>query len=184
MLGYANSFTIIAIFWQAHHRLFLGVRRFDGVLLWLVFLQLGCIAFVPFPTAVVGEHVGNPVAQEFYYATLLVNGLVWVLLRWYSTSGHRLVDRNLSSSDLRRYLRLSLAAPAVFLVVMLATLLGVGRLINPLVLGYLLALGYIALAAADTWEQMRERSERAEGALPEGTPAKEQRAHDQDANSS
>src|ERR671933_565854 len=118
VLAYINSFTIIAILWQAHHRLFLEVRRFDGILPWLVFLQLGCIAFVPFPTAVVGEHVGNPVAQEFYYATLLVNGLVWVLLRWYSTSGHRLVDRNLSSSDLRRYLRLSLAAPVVFLVVM------------------------------------------------------------------
>ena len=184
VLGYANSFTIIAIFWQAHHRLFLGVRRFDGVLLWLVFLQLGCIAFVPFPTAVVGEHVGNPVAQEFYYATLLVNGLVWVLLRWYATAGYRLVDRELNSSDLRRYMRLSLAAPVVFLVVMVAIPLGVGRLINPLLLGYLLALGYIALAAADTWEQRRERSEVAEGALPEGTPAKEQRAHDEDANTS
>ena len=184
VLGYANSFTIIAIFWQAHHRLFLGVRRFDGILMWLVFFQLGCIAFVPFPTAVVGEHVGNPVAQEFYYATLLVNGLVWVLLRWYATAGYRLVDRELNSSDLRRYMRLSLAAPVVFLVVMVAIPLGVGRLINPLLLGYLLALGYIALAAADTWKQMRERSERAEGALPEGTPAKEQRAHDEDANTS
>ena len=185
VLGYANSFTIIAIFWQAHHRLFLGVRRFDGVLLWLVFLQLGCIAFVPFPTAVVGEHVGNPVAQEFYYATLLVNGLVWVLLRWYATAGYRLVDRELNSSDLRRYMRLSLATPVVFLVVMVSIPLGVGRLINPLLLGYLLALGYIALAAADAWEQVRERSERVEGAVPDGTAAKGQRANnDEDSDRS
>ena len=38
LLSYLTSFTMIAVFWQAHHRLFLQVRRFDGVLLWLVFL--------------------------------------------------------------------------------------------------------------------------------------------------
>lgn len=183
VLGYVNSFTAIAIFWQAHHRLFLQVRRFDGILLWLVFLQLGCIGFIPFPTAVIGEHVGNPVAQEFYFGTLFVNGLVWVLLRWYATAGHRLVSTDLSSRDLRLYLRLSLAAPVVFLVLMVLIALGVGRLINPLVLGYLLALGYIAFAGANTWEQRREGSETAEAARPEGTPAREQRANDEDANS-
>jgi uncharacterized membrane protein len=57
LLSYLTSFTMIAVFWQAHHRLFLQVRRFDGVLLWLVFLQLASIAFLPFPTAVVGTHV-------------------------------------------------------------------------------------------------------------------------------
>src|SRR5919199_592382 len=57
LLGYVTSFTMIAVFWQAHHRLFLQVRRFDGVLLWLVFLQLASIAFLPFPTAVVGTPV-------------------------------------------------------------------------------------------------------------------------------
>ena len=90
MLAYLNSFTVIAIFWQAHHRLFLQVRRFDGVLLWLVFLQLGCIGFAPFPLAV---------AQQFYFGTLLVTGLAWVLLRWYATAGHRLVSPDLSSRD-------------------------------------------------------------------------------------
>jgi uncharacterized membrane protein len=184
VLGYVNSFTVIAIFWQAHHRLFLQVRRFDGILLWLVFLQLGCIGFIPFPTAVIGEHVANPVAQEFYFGTLLINGLVWVLLRWYATAGHRLVSPDLSSHDLRLYLHLSLAAPVLFLALMALIALGMGRLINPLVLGYLLALGYIAFAGANTWEQRREVSEVAEGARPEGSPAKEQRANDEEANSS
>jgi len=184
VLGYLNSFTAIAIFWQAHHRLFLQVRHFDGILLWLVFLQLGCIGFIPFPTAVIGEHVDNPVAQEFYFGTLFVNGLVWVLLRWYATAGHRLVSPDLSSRDLRLYLRLSLAAPVVFLALMALIALGVGRLINPLVLGYLLALGYIAFAGANTWDQRREGSEAAEGEEPEDTPAKEQRVNDEDANSS
>ena len=183
VLAYANSFAVIAIFWQAHHRLFLQVRRFDGILLWLVFLQLGCIGFIPFPTAVIGEHGTNPVAQQFYFGTLLVSSLAWVLLRWYATAGHRLVGEDLSSRDLRRYLRLSLLAPVIFLVVMALIPLGVGRLINPLLLGYLLALVYIALAVTDTWEQRRERTEAAEGARVEGAAAKEQRASDEDVNS-
>lgn len=184
VLAYATSFTAIAIFWQAHHRLFLEVQRFDGILLWLVFLQLGCIGFIPFPTAVIGAHVGNPVAQEFYFGTLFVNGLVWVLLRWYATAGHRLVSPEESSRDLRLYLLRSLAAPVVFLVLMVLVPLGVNRLINPLLLAYILALGYIALAGRlDTWEQRQEESEAAEGVGPENTPAQNQRADDEDTNS-
>jgi uncharacterized membrane protein len=184
VLAYATSFTAIAIFWQAHHRLFLEVQRFDGILLWLVFLQLGCIGFIPFPTAVIGAHVGNPVAQEFYFGTLFVNGLVWVLLRWYATAGHRLVSPDESSRDLRLYLLRSLAAPVVFLVLMVLVPLGVNRLINPLLLAYILALGYIALAGRlDTWEQRQEESEAAEGVGPENTPAQNQRADDEDTNS-
>jgi uncharacterized membrane protein len=175
VLAYLNSFTVIAIFWQAHHRLFLQVRRFDGILLWLVFLQLGCIGFVPFPTVVIGERGTNSVAQQFYFGSLLVAGLAWVLLRWYATAGHRLASPDLSSRDLQLYLRNSLAAPVVFITLMALTALGVGRLINPLLVTYFLALCYIALSSRRyTWEQRREVFEAVEGANPESTPEEEQ----------
>jgi uncharacterized membrane protein len=57
MLGFLTSFTLIAIFWHGHHRAFHYVRRFDGPLEWLTFGQLSCIVFIPFPTAILGEHV-------------------------------------------------------------------------------------------------------------------------------
>ena len=179
VLAYLNSFTIIAILWQAHHRLFLQVRRFDGILLWLVFLQLGCLGFIPFPTAVIGAHASNPVAQQFYLGTLLVTSLAWVLLRWYATTEHRLVSPDLSSRDLRFYLRNSAAAPVVFAILMALTALGVGRLINPLLVTYFVALVYIALSSLRyTWEERREVLEAAEEeASPESAPGKEQRAN-------
>jgi|SRR5215213_5577711 len=65
ILSFLTSFTLIAIFWQGNNRSFHYVRRFDGRFAWLVFLQLLCIAFMPFPTTVLGEHVSDPVAQEF-----------------------------------------------------------------------------------------------------------------------
>jgi hypothetical protein len=59
-------------------------------------------------------------------------------LRWYATAGHRLVSPDLSSRDLRLYLRNSVAAPVVFIILMALTALGVGRLINSLLVTYFL----------------------------------------------
>src|SRR5919199_6970718 len=75
MLGFLTSFTLIGLFWHGNHRAFYYIRRFDSRLDHLTLLQLLCIAFIPFPTAIVGEHVSDPVAQVFYFAAILVTGL-------------------------------------------------------------------------------------------------------------
>jgi uncharacterized membrane protein len=81
VLSFLTSFTLIAIFWHGNHRAFHYLRRFDGRrLAYLMLLQLLCIAFIPFPTAVVGEHVSDPVAQEFYFSAILVTGLATMAL--------------------------------------------------------------------------------------------------------
>ena len=174
LLSYVTSFTMIAVFWQAHHRLFLQVRRFDGVLLWLVFLQLASIAFLPFPTAVVGTHVGDPVAEEFYYGSLLLISLDWSALRWYATAGHRLVSLELSPHDLRRYLRISLVAPVTFLILMGLIPMGLGQLIEPLLLGYLIALFYVVFSIHDWRPSRPTRSEATEKTRPESARPEEQ----------
>ena len=175
VLSYLTSFTVIATFWQAHLRLFLQLRRFDGVLLWLVFLQLASIAFLPFPTAVVGTHLGDLVAEEFYYGTLLLISLDWAMLRWYTTSGHRLVSLELSPHDLRRYLRLSLVAPVTFLILMVLIPLGLGQIIEPLLLGYFLVLFYVVMSILD-WRSSRSTGveETLEEAEPESDLVEEQ----------
>jgi hypothetical protein len=90
VLSFLTSFTLIAIFWHGNHRAFHYLSRFDGRLTYLMFLQLLCIACIPFPTAVVGEHVSDPVAQEFYFGAILVTGLATVALWWYVSSEPRL----------------------------------------------------------------------------------------------
>ena len=175
LLSYVTSFTMIAVFWQAHHRLFLQVTRFDGVLLWLVFLQLASIAFLPFPTAVVGAHVGDPVAEEFYFGSLLLTSFDWAALRWYATAGHRLVSTELSPHDLRRYLRFSLVAPVTFLILMGLIPVGLGQLIEPLLLGYLVALFYVGFSIHD-WRPSRPTGLGVpETARPEGARPPEER---------
>src|ERR671916_1998243 len=76
VLAFLTSFVFIANFWVGHNMLFHQIRRFDGGLMWLALLQLLCIAFLPFPTSVVGEHVSDAVAQQFYLGSILVTGLM------------------------------------------------------------------------------------------------------------
>jgi uncharacterized membrane protein len=98
VLGFLTSFSLIGLFWHGNHRAFHYLRRFDSRLAHLMLLQLLCVAFIPFPTAVVGEHVSDPVAQVFYFASIIVTGLATMALWWYASSGHRLVDPELHPS--------------------------------------------------------------------------------------
>ena len=49
-LGYFLSFAGISIFWVIHHSIFRPIRAYDRTLLYLNFLFLMVVAFVPFPT--------------------------------------------------------------------------------------------------------------------------------------
>jgi len=145
VLAFLTSFTVIANFWVGHNVLFQHIRRFDGGLMWLALLQLLCVAFIPFPTSVIGGHIGDPVAQQFYFATLLLTGLVMAALWWYIRSGRRLVDTELSPRFVRRTHLIFLTLPATMLVLMGLVAVGIGGLINPLLLFALATLCFIAL---------------------------------------
>ncbi len=154
VLAFLTSFLFIANFWVGHNMLFYQVKRFDGGLMWLALVQLLCIAFLPFPTSVVGEYVSDPVAQQFYLGALLVTGLLMWALWWYMSSGHRLVDPDLSPQVIRRHHIISSGVPASVIVMMGLVALGVGKLVNPLVLAYLVAFAYVVLGVFEGRESL------------------------------
>src|SRR5919112_503279 len=130
VLAFLTSFLFIANFWVL------------------------CVAFLPFPTSVVGEHVSDPVAQQFYFGSLLVTGLVMWALWWYMSSGHRSVDRDLSARAIRRHHLISSGVPASILLLMGLVALGVGRFVNALLLAYLVAFGYVVLGVLEHRESL------------------------------
>jgi uncharacterized membrane protein len=157
VLGFLTSFTLIAVFWHGNHRRLHYLRRFDGPLDWLTLLQLLCIAFIPFPTAIVGEHVSDPVAQVFYFAAILATGLATLALWWHVSREPRLLDPELHPRVIRRFYLNILAGPVAFPIsMMVLIILGIGRLINPLVLAYLSMLVYILLGVSDRFEARLE----------------------------
>jgi uncharacterized membrane protein len=97
--AYVLSFVVIARFWIAHHATFRYIRRYDDTLIWLNFLLLILVAFLPFPTSVLGAHGNTPTGASFYGAALVCTSAASGALLWYASGrGHLLgpeVDRRL-----------------------------------------------------------------------------------------
>ena len=116
-VSYVISFLVIAIYWQVHHRVFRPIRSYDRTLLWLNFLFLMTISFLPFPTSLLGEYSEEQLSVVFYAATAASASLLLVGISWYATTGHRLVAPESVDEELERRLRVQgLAVPVVFLL--------------------------------------------------------------------
>jgi uncharacterized membrane protein len=130
--SFGLSFWVIGRFWIGHHLTFQYLRRWNLPLLWLNLGLLACIAFLPFPTAVLGNHLGLPEAARLYATSVTVTGLAATLLWWYSSGKGRLVDEDLDPRWRRAMLLRTLTAPVVFgLSIPLVTVqvpVGVGRI--------------------------------------------------------
>jgi len=63
-IGYALSFTYVAIYWTNHHHMFQIVKHVNGKILWRNIFLLFCLSLVPFVTAWIGENnfSASPVA--------------------------------------------------------------------------------------------------------------------------
>lgn len=119
-ISYIVSFAVIGIFWEAHHRLFGYIHRYDRGLLWLNLLFLLFIAFMPFPTALLGEHWSGT-AILFYSGVLTATGVSRGLL-WRHALTHGLVDPGLDPGVRRTENWRAAAVPAVFLLSTLVAL--------------------------------------------------------------
>jgi uncharacterized membrane protein len=115
ILSYVLSFLVIGVFWMAHHRIFRYVRSIDQRLIWLNLLFLMCVAFIPFPTGVLGDHDGSRGAIVFYAAAIGLTGAVLALIWQYLIYAGHLNER--ADPKIVRYLtRRSLVTPISFLV--------------------------------------------------------------------
>ena len=115
-LGYVISFLVLAIYWQVHHRVFKPITGYDGTLVWLNFLFLMVVAFLPFPTSLLGEYGEEQVSVAIYAANAALASLLLAAISWYATSGHRLVAADLDYEELRLRRAESLVVPVVFLL--------------------------------------------------------------------
>lgn len=82
-VAFLMSFFVILIMWVNHHELLRMVSRVNYPILFANGLLLLSVTFVPFPTAVLAEHLGTREASTavvFYCATFVVNGLLWHIL--------------------------------------------------------------------------------------------------------
>lgn len=69
ILSYITSFLVIGVLWLNHHTLFHLLKRVDRTTLTINLAVLMCIAFIPFPTALLGENSKLQSVVMFYGLT-------------------------------------------------------------------------------------------------------------------
>jgi uncharacterized membrane protein len=115
LLSYGLSFLVIGTYWVAHHRTFREIVELDATLLGLNLAFLACIALLPFPTAVLGEHGNTTAGVVVYAAAMSVTGFLAATTWAYASRHQRLIDPALELVQVR-YLQLrSLVVPVAFL---------------------------------------------------------------------
>jgi uncharacterized membrane protein len=114
-IGWAVSFWVIALYWVAHHRCYRYIHRYDRRLMYLNFLFLMFIAFMPFPTSLLFSNGLQAVSVIFYAGTAAGMGFSLAGL-WIYAYGHQFVSADATpalNSSIRLYL---LLPPMVFLI--------------------------------------------------------------------
>jgi uncharacterized membrane protein len=81
IFAWVLSFATIGLYWLAHWRRFRFIDRIDERMAALNLVLLGLIAFIPFPTALIGEH-GDVVPVVVLYAVALSAAGIMGPLSW------------------------------------------------------------------------------------------------------
>jgi uncharacterized membrane protein len=111
LLGFAVSFWVIALYWFAHLRCFGLIRGYNRRLVYLNFLFLMFVAFMPFPTSVLFSYPTQTASVVLYAGTAAGMGLSLAVL-WIYACRHDFIVPGLPAAVLRN-LRLNLLLPPV-----------------------------------------------------------------------
>jgi uncharacterized membrane protein len=104
-LAYVTSFLTIGIIWMNHHHTVSFIGRVDRTFLFVNNLLLLTVAFLPFPTGLVGDAiqqgVGEQAAALAYAGTLVVMAILHQIWWQYARRNRRLISDGTPDSALR-----------------------------------------------------------------------------------
>lgn len=83
LVSWLLSFIIVCKFWLNHHHLLDQARSANYALVWLNSLFLLGQAFIPFPTALLGEYPANPLAVSLFGVVMAINTTLFIVLQSY-----------------------------------------------------------------------------------------------------
>jgi len=96
-------------------------------LIWINLVLLMFVAFLPFPTAMLGNYPAQQYTVTLYAGCLALMGFIRAWLWWYASRNYRLIDKEL---DLRKIARLNRRGLIVLLIFLLSIVVA---MFNPLV---------------------------------------------------
>jgi uncharacterized membrane protein len=152
--SYVVSFFTIGIIWVNHHTIVRRIARVDRALLFLNLNLLLWVAFIPWPTALLAEHLrdggtNEHLAAAIYAGTFLVMGWSFFLL-WRHIARRRLLDGELDQASTRRLVRRNLVGQCSYAVAFAVAWVSAPAC---LVICGLVALYYVHPGPMLPWEQ-------------------------------
>ncbi|HXY88298.1 MAG TPA: TMEM175 family protein [Candidatus Acidoferrales bacterium] len=109
------SFVVIGSIWIDYHEIFNEIRRYSRGLVWLNFLFLMFVVFIPFATVILGGSADSWLAVVFYAAIIAGVGFSLTLLWVYASHNHHLIDPSMSARAMHSITMERLVTPSVFL---------------------------------------------------------------------
>jgi uncharacterized membrane protein len=117
-LAYAVSFVTIGIMWINHHTILAQIERTDRRFLVANIGLLMCIAFVPFPTRLVAEHIRGAGARDAaltFGFTMVATAIMFSVTWFYACTGRRLLRRDADQATVSGITRSYLPGPWIYL---------------------------------------------------------------------
>ena len=109
--AYGVSFLIIGIWWVNHHHCMTLIVHADRTFLFANIALLACIAFLPFPTALVAEHLrdsGVRAAAITYGLTMTATSICFAFFWFYAATERRLIAETVDQSVVAGFSRSTL----------------------------------------------------------------------------
>ena len=116
VLSYATSFIVIGVLWINHHALFHFLKRVDRTVLVINLFLLMCVAFIPYPTALIGEFGASLPVVIFYGLSLAMTGFVYNALWFYVVHRYIMGEKLIEQKSVRKATIWSLSYPISYLV--------------------------------------------------------------------
>ncbi len=112
LISFFISFAVIGRYWLAHHQFFSQLKEIDTGMVSLNLVYLAFVAFLPFPTALLGNFFENPLAFTIYAVVVaVVSGMEVVLFRHAHRCG---LLRRWMPDDVYRWSTVMSLSPVVF----------------------------------------------------------------------
>jgi len=142
-LAYAASFVTIGIMWVNHHTIMSQVRSADRRFLLANIGLLMCIAFFPFTTRLVAEHVrgdGAQAAALAYGFAAVATAVMFDVTWFYAALGKRLLRHDADAGVVKGITRTYIPGPWIYLT---ATLIAFASPVASIILFGAIAVFYV-----------------------------------------
>jgi uncharacterized membrane protein len=115
IVSFFIGFAVISTYWLAHHRFVSNLQAIDRRFMTINLGYLAAIAFLPFPTALIGEYASQPISVVVFALTVAAASALESLLFVHAHRA-RLLRQDLSNEAFRYGLAQALAPAVVFAV--------------------------------------------------------------------